>query len=228
METKKSERASAENKRFLFAEIGMVMALAAVWGMFSYATPDKKVSVLAEMTVAVESDDVPVILEEPPVPPQAPAMPVLTEEIEIVDNEIQVEDFVSSFDDTSSPVDFYDYIAEQPEEEDIKDEDIPFQIVEEKPMFNGGDANEFSRWVNSHLVYPELAKENGVQGKVTLQFTVLKDGSVGNIKILRGVDSSLDTEAVRVVSKSPKWKPGRQRDRAVNVTYTFPVIFQLR
>ena len=73
-----------------------------------------------------------------------------------------------------------------------------------------------------------IAKENGVQGRVTLQFTVNVDGSVTNVKVLRGVDSSLDKEAVRVVSNSPKWTPGKQRDRAVKVTYTFPVIFQLR
>ena len=82
--------------------------------------------------------------------------------------------------------------------------------------------------MNSRLVYPEIAKENGVQGRVTLQFTVEADGRVTNVKVLRGVDESLDKEAVRVVSSSPKWKPGKQRDRAVKVTYTFPVIFQLR
>ena len=82
--------------------------------------------------------------------------------------------------------------------------------------------------MNSRLEYPEIAKENGVQGRVTLQFTVEKDGSVTNVKVVRGVDPSLDKEAVKVVSSSPKWTPGKQRDRAVRVTYTFPVIFQLR
>ena len=82
--------------------------------------------------------------------------------------------------------------------------------------------------MNSRIVYPEIAKENGVQGRVTLQFTVNADGSVSNVKVLRGIDSSLDKEAVRVVSSSPNWTPGRQRDRAVKVTYTFPVVFQLR
>ena len=131
-------------------------------------------------------------------------------------------------DDANSGVEIMDYIESAPEEETIEEEAIPFQLVEEKPSFNGGDANEFSKWVNSRLVYPEIAKENGVQGRVTLQFTVNADGSVSNVKVLRGVDSSLDKEAVRVVSSSPKWKPGKQRDRAVKVTYTFPVIFQLR
>ena len=82
--------------------------------------------------------------------------------------------------------------------------------------------------MNQRLVYPESAKENGVQGRVTLQFTVEKDGTVTNVKVLRGIDPALDKEAVRVVSMSPKWKPGKQRNRTVPVTYIFPVIFQLR
>lgn len=118
--------------------------------------------------------------------------------------------------------------AEEVEEEEIVQEAIPFQLVEQKPMFRGGDANTFSKWVNERLVYPEDAKANAVQGMVMIQFTVEADGSVTNVRVLRGVDSSIDAEAVRVVSSSPKWTPGRQRDRAVRVTYTFPVIFQLR
>ena len=113
------------------------------------------------------------------------------------------------------------------QEEVDEGEAIPFQLVEEKPTFQGGDSNQFSKWVNQRLIYPEIAKEKGVQGRVTLQFTVEKDGTVTKVKVLRGVDPSLDKEAVRVVSMSPKWKPGKQRDRAVPVTYTFPVIFQL-
>ena len=110
----------------------------------------------------------------------------------------------------------------------IDGEAIPFQLVEVKPRFNGGDANEFSKWVNSKLVYPEIAKENGVQGRVTTQFTVEADGRITGVKVIRGVDESLDREAVRVVSSSPKWEPGYQKGKPVRVTYTFPVIFQLR
>ena len=99
--------------------------------------------------------------------------------------------------------------------------------VEQKPTFNGRDANEFSKWVNSQLVYPEIAKENGVEGRVILQFTIGKDGRLQDVKVLRTPDESLAQEAVRVVSSSPKWEPGRQRDRAVKVSYTFPVIYRL-
>ena len=107
-------------------------------------------------------------------------------------------------------------------------ETVSFSVVENKPTFNGGDANEFSKWVNSNLSYPQEAKDKKIQGRVTLQFTVDTDGSVKDVKVLRGVNSILDDEAVRVISNSPKWEPGTQGGTPVRVTYVFPVIFQLR
>lgn len=231
MEVKKSPKASLENKRFLFTEIGFVIALLAVLFAFDYSSKEKKVATLETETSAVEVEDmIPITQETPPPPEAAPKIPILSDQIDVVDDNIKIDDnmFQNLEDDANSGVEIMDYIESAPEEETIEEEAIPFQLVEEKPSFNGGDANEFSKWVNSRLVYPEIAKENGVQGRVTLQFTVNADGTVSNVKVLRGVDSSLDKEAVRVVSSSPKWKPGKQRDRAVKVTYTFPVIFQLR
>ena len=175
-------------------------------------------AVLEDTTqVLVEEEMVAIQNDTPPPPPEAPNIPVLSDQIDIVDDDIKL-----------AGVEIMDYKEAEVVEEEVEEEAIPFQLVEQKPSFNGGDANEFSKWVNSKLVYPEIAKENGVQGRVTLQFTVEADGRVTNVKVLRGVDESLDKEAVRVVSSSPKWKPGKQRDRAVKVTYTFPVIFQLR
>lgn len=229
MEIKKSQKANLENKRLLFTEIGLVFALLVVWFAFEWTTKETKVETLVDTTQVVEVEDmVPITQEAPPPPEAAPKIPVLSDQIDIVDDEIKIEDnFLSLEDNANMGVEIMDYV-EEVQEEVVEEEAIPFQLVEEKPKFNGGDANEFSRWVNSKLVYPEIAKENGVQGRVTLQFTVNPDGSVSNVKVLRGVDSSLDKEAVRVVSSSPKWTPGKQRDRAVKVTYTFPVIFQLR
>ena len=162
-------------------------------------------------------------LELPPPPPPPPPPLEITEisfsdQIDIVEDDIEVEDIIIGSEDDVEYVEYEEY----------EEEAIPFQLVEEKPSFLGGDANQFAKWVNQRLVYPEIAKENGVQGRVTLQFTVEKDGRITNVKVLRGVDPSLDKEAVRVVSSSPKWTPGKQRNRAVPVTYTFPVIFQLR
>ncbi len=114
-----------------------------------------------------------------------------------------------------------------PNENDYEEEPIPFQLVETMPKFNGGDANAFSEWVNAQLVYPQQARDNGVQGRVILQFTVDTDGSVKNVKVLRGVDPVLDAEALRVVKKSPRWTPGMMRGKKVKVTHTFPVIFAL-
>ena len=231
MEVKKSEKASLENKRLLFTEIGFVVALIAIYFAFNWSSTEKEVATLETEVANVEVEDmVPITQETPPPPEAAPKIPILSDQIDVVDDNIKVDDnmFQNLEDDANSGVEIMDYIESAPEEETVEEEAIPFQLVEEKPSFNGGDANEFSKWVNSKLVYPEIAKENGVQGRVTLQFTVNADGSVSNVKVLRGVDSSLDKEAVRVVSSSPKWKPGKQRDRAVKVTYTFPVIFQLR
>ena len=230
MEIKKSEKASLENKRFLFTEVGFVVALLIVLGAFEYTSKEKKTAVLeADETIVEVEDMVPITQETPPPPEAAPKIPILSDNIDIVDDDIEIDDsmFQNLEDSDDLAVEIMDYV-EEVEEEIVEEEAIPFQLVEEKPSFQGGDANQFSKWVNSKLVYPEIAKENGVQGRVTLQFTVNADGTVSNVKVLRGVDPALDKEAVRVVSMSPKWKPGKQRDRAVKVTYTFPVIFQLR
>ena len=229
MEIKKSEKASLENKKLLFVEIGLVVSLAITLFAFEWTSTETETALLEDTTdVLIEEEIISTQMETPPPPPAAPKIPVLSDQIDIVDDEIEIEDdmFMNLEDDASLGVEIMDYV--EVEEEVVEEEAIPFQLVEEKPSFQGGDANQFSKWVNSRLVYPEIAKENGVQGRVTLQFTVEKDGTVTKVKVLRGVDPSLDKEAVRVVSMSPKWKPGKQRDRAVPVTYTFPVIFQLR
>jgi len=103
-----------------------------------------------------------------------------------------------------------------------------FEVVEEKPMFQGGDENVFSKWVGEQIVYPTAAKEKGIQGRIMLTFVVDSDGNVRDVAVLRGVDPELDKEAVRVVASSPKWFPGIQKGERVNVRYNFPVIFMLR
>ena len=229
MEIKKTEKASLENKKLLFLEIGLIVSLLITFVAFEWKQAEINVSNLEDTTqIEAEEEIIPITQETPPPPPAEVKIPILSDQIDIVDDEIEVDDdmFMNLEDDSSLGVEIMDYV--EVEEEVVEEEAIPFQLVEEKPSFQGGDANQFSKWVNSRLQYPEIAKENGVQGRVTLQFTVEKDGTVTKVRVLRGVDPSLDKEAVRVVSMSPKWKPGKQRDRAVPVTYTFPVIFQLR
>ncbi len=230
MEEKKSKKANLENKKLLFIEVGLCFSLFVCLAAFEWGSKATNISMLQDDTAAVEEEEIiPITQETPPPPPETPKIPVLSDQIDIIDDDVKVDDdlFMNLEDDANMGVDIQDYV-EEVEEEVVEEEAIPFQLVEEKPSFNGGDANEFSKWVNSNLQYPEIAKENGVQGRVTLQFTVETDGRVTNVKVLRGVDPSLDKEAVKVVSSSPKWTPGKQRDRAVRVTYTFPVIFQLR
>lgn len=229
MEIKKSPSADLNNKKLLFVEIGFVIALLIVYGAFEYRSKEKKEAVLAaENTEIIEEEIVPITQENTPPPPEIAKVPVLSDIIDIVEDDITVEDNILNLeDDANLGVEVMDYVSEV-EEEVVEEESIPFALVEKKPSFMGGDANTFSAWVNQHLEYPEVARENGVQGRVMLQFTVNPNGSVTDVKVLRGVDPALDKEAVRVISSSPKWEPGRQRDRAVKVTYTFPVVFQLR
>lgn len=229
MEIKKTEKASLENKRLIFAELGLIAALLVVYAGLESSTRVREVSLLQDTTAVLEEDDIlAVTLDTPPPAPEVPALPMLSDELEIVDNDVTVDLDFQSLDDTDTPVDIVEYKYQEVVEVDVEDEVIQFINVEQKPMFQGGEANGFSKWVNAHLVYPEIAKENGVEGRVTLQFTIGKDGKVQDVKVLAAPDPSLAEEAVRVVSSSPKWEPGRQRDRAVKVSYTFPVIYRLR
>lgn len=230
MEIKKTPKADLENKKALFMEIGLAVVLLIVLVAFEWSSSEKQeVMDLTGQQQVIEEEIIPITQEQQQAPPEMPKTPVLSDVIDIVDDDVEVADdlFVNTEDDASLGVEIMEYHTEVVEEE-VEEEAIPFAFVEEKPKFQGGDANTFSMWVNSKLVYPEIAKENGIQGRVTLQFTVNTDGSVSNVIVLRGVDSSLDKEAVRIVSQSPKWTPGRQRERPVKVTYTFPVIFKLQ
>ncbi len=228
MEIKKTEKASLENKRLLFAEAGLVTALLLVYASMEFSTRAKEVALLDGPSLVVEEDDViPVTIETPPPAPEAPSLPQLSDDIEIVENDVVVDLDFQSLDDTDIPVEIQSYKKEVVEE-DVDEDTIPFVLVESKPSFQGGDANDFSRWVNSRLVYPEVAKENSVEGTVILQFTIAKDGRMSDVVVLRSPDDALAAEAIRVVTSSPKWEPGKQRDRAVKVSYTFPVVYRLR
>ena len=229
MEIKKTEKASLENKRLIFAEVGLIAALLVVFAGFESSTRAKEVALLQGNIKIDDEDDIMAIpLDTPPPAPEAPVLPMLSDDLVIVDNDVTVDLDFQSLDDTDIPVDIQEYARQEVVEEEVEDDPIPFVAVEQKPTFNGGDANGFARWVNSRLVYPEVAKDNGIEGRVTLQFTIGKDGHLVDVKVLSAPDESLAQEAVRVVSSSPKWEPGRQRDRAVKVSYTFPVIYRLR
>lgn len=115
----------------------------------------------------------------------------------------------------------------QPEPPKNEEENKVFDVVEEQPSFPGGQG-ALMAWLNDNIKYPVVAAENGIQGKVIVQFVVGKNGSISNVKVLRSVDPSLDKEAVRVVSNMPNWTPGKQNGASVNVRFTLPVTFRLR
>ena len=108
-----------------------------------------------------------------------------------------------------------------------EDGSYTYEEVQVKPLFNGANANTFSRWVAERIVYSKEAQDKKIQGRVILQFTIGNDGKLTNLKVLRGVDPLLDNEAMRVVSSSPVWTPGQQNGKNVAVIYTFPVNFTL-
>ena len=112
------------------------------------------------------------------------------------------------------------------EEEEESAQQI-FTVVEEMPKFPGGDA-ELLKFIAKSIKYPVIAQENGIQGRVICAFVVNRDGSVVDAEVLRGVDPSLDKEALRVIGTMPKWTPGKQRGKPVRVKYTVPITFRLQ
>ena len=101
-----------------------------------------------------------------------------------------------------------------------------FDVVEENPEFKGGMAKLYE-YLGKNIQYPEMAKENGIQGKVFVQFVVWKDGTIKDVKVVKGVHKTLNSEATRVVKSMPKWTPGKQRGKAVNARFTLPIKFRI-
>ncbi len=225
METKKNPKVDLERKRSLFFQIGLFITLALILFVFELKiVPGNDELFVAENTGPIEEEIIPITKQEeiktPPPPP-----PPVTDVIEIVENnqEIQNEVKIESTEadantQISAPV-------EVQQEEEIE-EVINFYVIEEKPEFPGGEAAMF-QWIAKNIKYPEIAKENGVQGKVFVQFVIGKDGKVTDVQVVRGVDPSLDKEAVRVIQSMPTWKPGKQRGKAVKVSFQIPINFKL-
>ena len=144
--------------------------------------------------------------------------PKTIESMEVIKNETAVEKYGEA---AKNGVIVIKLKSQEPQEEEV----IPFQFAGEKPGFNGGDVNEFSKWVAQNMQYPEEALKKNLSGRVMVSFVVGSDGVIRNVKVLRGVDPILDAEAVRVVSSSPKWTPATKDGEPVAINYTFPVVF---
>ena len=226
MEEKKSPKANLENKKLMFIQIGLIISLLITWLAFEHKSYDKREidPSLLNREVAVDEEMVEITKQEEQ-KPQPVEVPQQSTQIEIVENEVETEDLNINAEVEQNEV-IEEYIAPEVVEEEVVETEI-FQIVEEMPQFPGGDA-KLLEYVATHIKYPQIARETGIQGRVFVGFVVEPDGSVSNVKILRGIGGGCDEEAVRVIKSLPKWKPGKQRGKAVRVSYQIPVLFKLQ
>ena len=228
MEVKKSPQADLENKKTTNLLIGAILTLAVLFIGFEWSERDKKVVTdTGIQEVVFEEEIIPITeQEQPKQAPPPPETPKVEEVLEIMDNDSKVEEStIQASDDTQAAVEVK-YTPVEVEEEEVEEQQI-FQVVEEMPEFPGGMA-ECMKWLGKNIKYPTISQENGVQGRVIIQFVVNRDGSIVDAQVARGVDPYLDKEALRVVGLMPKWKPGKQRGKEVRVKYTLPVMFRLQ
>ena len=228
MEVKKSPKADLENKKTSNLLVGAILTLAVLFVGFEWSERDKKVTTDTGIeTVIFEEEIIPITeQEQPKQAPPPPEAPKVEEVLEIMDNDSQVEEStIQASDDTQAAVEVK-YTPVEVEEEEVEEQQI-FQVVEEMPEFPGG-MGECMKFLGKNIKYPTISQENGVQGRVIVQFVVNRDGSIVDPVVVRGVDPYLDKEALRVIQMMPKWKPGKQRGKAVRVKYTVPVMFRLQ
>jgi protein TonB len=229
MELKKSPKVDLESKRNVYLMVGLVVSLGIILLAFEWTAKPSKVEGLGTMNALdVEEEIIPITREQEIKPPPPPPPPKVIEVLNIVDDEAEIDDELEIDDteaDDNTLINVAPVISAREEEEE--EEAQVFFIVEDMPEFPGGEM-ALRTYIANQIKYPVIAQENGIQGKVYVTFVVGKDGSVSNASIARGVDPSLDKEALRVINTLPKWKPGKQRGKAVNVSYTVPINFQLQ
>lgn len=211
------------------------VAMTQVAELTNYKQPEKKAEV-KQKKVEVEPERVvervkssikftaPVIKKDEEVKPD--------EELKTQDELVSTKTAIGTFDvkgndDANGEIIKAKEVIAEPEPPKHEEENKVFDIVEQQPLFPGGPA-ALMKYLSENTKYPVVAQENGVQGRVTVQFVVEKDGSISDVHVLRGVDPSLDKEAVRVVKSMPRWTPGKQNGITVRVNYRVPVLFRLQ
>ena len=215
MEPKKNPKVSLENKKGMFFQIGLAVTLLAILIAFEWKSYDKTNYNLGDLNLDdMEEEIIPITRQEVKPPPPPPPPPEI---IEIVEDEVEIEKELE-IEETETDEDEIIEIEEDDEEF--------FMVVENMPEFPGGDLG-LMKFIQKNVRYPAIAKEYNITGKVYVSFIVDKQGNVTNVKIVRGVDKNLDAEAVRVVSSLPKYKPGKQRGKAVRVMFRIPINFTL-
>ncbi len=227
MEIKKSERADLERGKGTSLLIGFVMALGVMFVALEWTQREKEDNseIYAVKDLSLNEEMVPITLPEKKTVPPPPAAVTQSDILEIVDDDADVEeDIMASTEDQVEWVDLdeIDYVEVEPEPEE---EEI-FMVVEDAPEFPGG-TQALLDYLRKNIKYPAICRENNIQGRVLVSFVVNKDGAIVDPEVVKGVNPSLDKEALRVIAGMPKWKPGSQRGKPVRVKYTVPVNFRL-
>ena len=209
----------------IFLEIGLIIALAFCVVAFSLGQSKKSIEIIEVSGPEVEMDLVDITKPEEP-KTQAPvkqAVKLISDFIKVVKNDAKIETQIDFADFTEDEI-----IVEEIEVVEEVAEEAAFIKVEVMPSFMGGDLNTFRMWVAQEFKIPAIAAENGIQGKVVVQFVIEKDGRLSSIEFLQSPDRVYEDEVRRVLMKSPKWTPGRQRDAVVRVRYILPIDCRLQ
>jgi protein TonB len=228
MELKKNPKADLEKRRGLFLEIGLVVILAAVLVAFEVKSYDAEEESAFQREVVDEPEEVIIQtdVQEPP-PPPPPEVPEVTTLIEVVANDEEIKNELVVNAEVNEDTKNIAIVPVQIEEEEEVAEEPIFTVVESEPEFPGG-MEALYKYLAQNIKYPQLARENGITGKVYVTFVVEKDGSIANPRILRDIGGGCGAEAIRVVKAMPKWSPGKQRGKAVRVQFNLPVNFNLK
>ena len=229
MKTKKSFKADLENKRALFALVGLVLALGFTYISFEWGKSDvQKNTDLVDFTkddTDIENIEIPKTWQQPQREAAPVAKKVVTPKIVVVDKpetqDPKIEDlFVCNLPETPWITDSIDDGDDDPE--------LIIDFVQKQASFPGGNKKLFD-FLHDNLQYPQIARENNVQGRVYVQFVVNRDGSIQDIVLAKSADdNSLDQEALRVVKKMPKWIPAEQNDKPCRSRFILPILFKLK
>ena len=233
MTSKKNPQADLNNKSSFYFAIGLFLVLFISWRAIEFKNwDDDGYGYIALDVDADDDEEIPITeqIKTPPPPPPPPAPEI----IEVVEDEEEIEETIIESTETDQ-----EEIVEEVEvvEEDL-DLDVPFAIIEDVPLYPGCERvpksqrrdcfqKEIQKHINKNFRYPEIAQEMGIQGRVFVQFTIQKDGSISGIRT-RGPDKNLEKEANRIISKLPRMTPGKQRGRAVRVPFSIPITFKLQ
>jgi periplasmic protein TonB len=226
MDAKKSPKADLESKRMLFVQFGLVIALTVVFFAFEYKSYEKReLDLGVREAVDIIEEIIPVTEQKVKPPPPPPPKQVTV--INIVDDEVEIEDEIEIDAEADETTEIEEYVPIAMDEEEEFEEEQIFAVVEAMPEYPGGEIARM-RYLADNIKYPTMARESGIQGRVYVTFVVERDGSVTDVRVLRGIGGGCDEEAIRVVSNMPKWVPGRQRNKPVRVQFNLPVRFTLQ